>query len=457
MNAGLAQRRWIALGSLLLVLLLTSYPIRYVQQAAFGQVVLYTGVLRLLLFLAIFALAVLTAAHETSRDQFHIVALGYLLLSLTVYNLMVVDFGAFYVAFGANFFLVPPAIALILLFNATRFSLRDEARERAILHLLLIVALPIALFGILQFALNDPILHEGFGTGPVSEYGGTGQAVIRLTELAATHRIRANAIFGSAIEFGHFATLFAVVCFGLMLKNRGRASTAVAYALMGGVFVVAVLSTNTRNILLFFGCCAIGSLLLHARLGVRTLAAAALALVGVFYTTIYGLIALAPGFFAGFFDSVSLFERARGVYVTVEQYIVNADSLAHVLFGYGYMQSVDFKFLPTTIFDNTELDIYLYAGVCGVVLYVALLYALFSFAVRQWRETGRVAWLAVASLLFGTPLFSTMNIDLDQPCFLFVFALVVAGAASSARRSGAALGTPATAEGAPGSANPAVT
>jgi O-antigen ligase len=123
------------------------------------------------------------------------------------------------------------------------------------------------------------------------------------------------------------------------------------------------------------------------------------------------------------------------VYVTVNQYIVNADSPAHVLFGYGYMQSVDFAVLPTTIFDNSELDVYLYAGVCGVVLYLALLLAMFVFAVRQWRTSGRVAWLTAASLLFATPLFSTLNIDLDQPFFVFVFALVAGGVAMAPRAS----------------------
>jgi hypothetical protein len=142
---------------------------------------------------------------------------------------------------------------------------------------------------------------------------------------------------------------------------------------------------------------------------------------------IYGVIELAPQFFLGFFDAASLFQRAQGVYSTVNRYIVNADSLTHVLFGFGYMQSLDFRFLPTTIFDNTELDIYLYAGVCGLALYIVLLLVMFRRAVEQWRETGSAAWLAVASLFVGTPLFSTLNIDLDQPYLLFVFALVVCG------------------------------
>ena len=172
---------------------------------------------------------------------------------------------------------------------------------------------------------------------------------------------------------------------------------------------------------------AIGCLFILAGFGVRALVALSLGLVAVFYGTIYGIIELAPRFFLGFFDSVSLFQRVRGVYSTVQQYIVNADSLTHVLFGFGYMQSLDFRFLPTTVFDNTELDIYLYAGVCGVVLYLVLLVAMFGHAVRQWRETGSVAWLGVASLLVGTPLFSTLNIDLDQPFLLFVFALTVGG------------------------------
>jgi O-antigen ligase len=91
------------------------------------------------------------------------------------------------------------------------------------------------------------------------------------------------------------------------------------------------------------------------------------------------------------------------------------------------MQSLDFRFLPTTVFDNTELDIYLYAGICGVIVYAVLLFVMFRHAVRMWRRTGSVAWLAVSSLLVGTPLFSTLNIDLDQPFLLFVFALTVSG------------------------------
>jgi hypothetical protein len=187
--------------------------------------------------------------------------------------------------------------------------------------------------------------------------------------------------------------------------------------------------------LLYLACCVTGSLLIYAGLSIRALIAASLAFVGLFYATIYGVITVVPRYFAGFFDPVSLFQRARGVYVTVQQFIVNADSPMHVLFGFGYMQSTDFRFLPTTIFDNTELDIYLYAGICGLVLFVVMLFALFGFAIRQWRETGRVAWFTVASLLMGMPLFSTINIDLDQSWFQFVFALVVGGAAVPAASS----------------------
>lgn len=425
------EQCWAWFGWLLLLLLVVAWPIRYAQQAAFGQVVIFTGIFRIVLFVAIFAWAAITASRETSREQLRIVAVGYGLVSLLIYSLMVVDFGAFYTGFAFNYFVVPPAIALIMLLNARYFPVRDDIEERRILHILLIIAVPVALFGVLQFALNDPILRTDFEGVPKSEFGGAGQAMIRLTELAATHRIRANAIFGSALEFGQFATLFAVLCFAGMLRNRVWRWSTVAYMLLALVFVAAVLSTNTRNLLLYLGCCGIGFLLIRAGLRTSALIASALTLVGVFYATIYAVVALAPGFFAGFFDSISLFQRARGVFVTVNQFIVNADSLTHVFFGYGYMQSADFAFLPTVIFDNSELDIYLYAGVCGVVIYLSLLLVLFIFAVGQWRRTGRAAWLAAASLLFATPLFSTLNIDIDQPFFVFVFALVAGGAAVS--------------------------
>jgi hypothetical protein len=437
MNAAWTARRWATLAWLLLVLLVVSWPIRYAQQAVFGQVVFFTGLFRIMLFLAIFAWALVTASRETSREQVRILALGFGLFTLLLYSLVVVDFGAFYTGFAFNFFAVPAAIALIMLLNARYFPVRDDSDERRIIATLLMVAVPVALFGILQFALNDPILHVGFEGAPRNEFGGAGQAAIRLTELAATHRIRANSIFGSALEFGHFAALFAILCFAQTYRNRARPWSAFAYAALALLFVAAVMSTNTRNLLLYLVCCGIGFLLIRAGLSVRALVATAITLVGVFYATVYAVIALAPAFFAGFFDSISLFQRARGVYITVYQFIVNADTLAHVLFGYGYMQSVDFTFLPTTICDNSELDVYLYAGVCGVVLYLALLLVLFTFTVRQWRQTGRVAWLAAASLLFGTPLFSTLNIDLDQPFFVFVFALVAGGASLPANIAGA--------------------
>jgi hypothetical protein len=347
---------------------------------------------------------------------------------------MVVNFGLFYAGYAFNLFCVPSGIALIFYLNARYFPVPDDTDEHRLVHLLLVAAIPIALFGILQYALNDPILHTGFSTIPRSEFGSAGQAVVRLTELAATHRIRANAIFDSAIDFGHFATLFAVLCCGMGLKHRSQPARAVAYALLAGLFVIAVLSTNTRNMLLYLGCCLIGCVLIYAGLSARALVIVSLAFVGVFYASIYGVIALAPRLFAGFFDPLSLFQRARGVYVTVDQFIVNADSPMHVLFGFGYMQSVDFKFLPTEVFDNTQLDIYLYAGVCGVALFLTVLLLLFYFAVGQWRKTGRIAWLTVASLLIGFPLFSTINIDLDQPAFQFVFGLLVGGASVTAAR-----------------------
>jgi hypothetical protein len=433
------ERGWVRLGWLLLLFVVFSYPIRYLQQITLGQVVVYTGLLRLALFAAIFAYAVVTAARETTKDQLHIIAIGYVLVSLLTYNLMVVNFGVFYAAFGFNLFCVPPAIALIFFLNAKYFPVRDDTHERRLVRRLLAVAIPVTLFGILQYWLNESFLQSEFSALPKSEYGTAGQAVVRLTQLASTHGIRANSIFDSAIDFGHFATLFALLCFGMALKHRKRLSRALPYALLAGFFVIGVLSTNTRNMLLYLACCVFGCLLIFVGLSVRALIAASLAFVGLFYATIYGVIAVAPRYFAGFFDPISLFQRARGVYVTMQQFVINADSLPHVLFGFGYMQSTDFSFLPTTIFDNTELDIYLYAGICGLMLFVAMLLVLFGFAVRQWRETGRVAWLTLASLLIGLPLFSTINIDLDQPWFQFVFALVLGGAAITEVRSTAPL------------------
>lgn len=433
------ERCWARLGWLLLLLLLLSYPLRYVQQIAFGQVVVYTGVLRLVLFAAIFVYAVMVAARGPANTQVHVVAIGYVLISLLIYNAIVASFGVFYAAFGFNLFCVPPAIALIFFLNAKYFPVRDEGHEDRLIRRLLIVAIPVTLFGIVQYWFNDSFLQSGYSTLPRSEFGTAGQAVVRLTELASTHRIRANSVFDSAIDFGHFAALFAVLCVGMALKQRKHSGRALAYALLAGFFVVGVVSSNTRNLLLYLACCLCGCVLIFAGLSVRALIAASLAFVGLFYATIYGVIALAPRYFAGFFDPISLLQRARGVYVMMQQFVVDADSILHVLFGFGYMQSTDFNFLPTTIFDNTELDLYLYAGICGLALFVVMLVVLFGFAVRQWRETRRIAWLTVASLFMGLPLFSTINIDLDQPWFQFVFALLAAGAATTAVRSAAPL------------------
>jgi hypothetical protein len=426
---------WRLLGWLLLLLIVLAWPLRYAQQIAAGQVVLYTGLVRMSLFALVFALAAVASAQARSREQFHIVAIGYVLVSVFIYNVVVVNFGLFYTAYGFDIFCVPPGIALLFLLNFGYFPARGANAERRIVHLLLALAVPIALFGILQYALNDPILHTNFAAAPQDQFGSVGQAAIRLTELEATGRIRANSIFGSAVDFGRFDVLFALLCIGMAVKGRGRPGTALGYLILAGVFCVAVLSTSTRNILVYLACCAIGCLFILAGFGARSLVALSLTFVALFYGTIYGAIELAPRFFLGFFDVVSLAQRSRGVTATVDKYIVNADSLTHVLFGFGYMQSLDFKFLPTTVFDNTELDLYLYAGLFGVVVYIVLLLAMFSRAVRQWRETGSVAWLATASLLVGIPLFSTLNIDLDQPYLLFVFALTVGGWSAPAVRA----------------------
>src|SRR5215469_354723 len=132
-------RGWTLLGWLLLLLLVLSYPLRYVQQVALGQVVIYTGLLRLGLFAAIFAYAIAIAARETTKDQLRIVALGYVLISLLIYNLMVVNFGVFYAAFGFNLFCLPPAIGMIFFLNAKHFPVHDHAHERRLVHRLLAV------------------------------------------------------------------------------------------------------------------------------------------------------------------------------------------------------------------------------------------------------------------------------------------------------------------------------
>jgi len=299
--------------------------------------------------------------------------------------------------------------------------------EQGAFRLLMYVAAPVFLLGFAQVLLNAPILSLG------DEAEGYGVEVYQRSDIG---QVRAFSVFGSAFTYGHFITLVGVLAIAYMVRKRSTSAGWTA-ALIGSS--LAIISTLTRNAYLEFLLSVCGVLVIPVLINRRWknswIIGLSVAAAAVSYAAMIAFLWLTHLQGRGLLN-LSTFElRLAGVAAVVLKYFVVGRSASVLAVGQGYMQGDKFATLQgihPLVFDNTYVDVALFSGVVGLVLFLILFVRLFGYVLTKYRQTNSFWWLALLGMYFSYPLVATLNIYVSQ--LYLITAMVICYDVQGSRR-----------------------
>jgi len=331
------------------------------------------------------------------------------------------------------YFFVVFALFLLTIQSADAGGLRTTD-ERGAFRVLYIAALPVFAIGYLQFFLNDPLLN-------VEDEGGYSVLVYLNTAL---HHTRAFSLFGSPFTYGHFITLVGALAASWMLHDRhGRAS-----ALAGGLLIasgLAAFTTYTRNTYLEFLLSLAGIVIVRTLLkrGWKspTIMGVAVATSAALYLGLLIFFLTARSLAGGLLYASTFAIRLVAVASVTAKYFLAGGDASTLLFGHGLMQGSKFAELQgirPLLFDNTYVDVALFSGLVGLVLYLLFFFFLFRYALGRYVITGSYWWLALSGMYFSYPVVAALNIHVGtffvMTCIVMCYDLLATRRASTATR-----------------------
>ncbi len=372
------------------------YAIVQVQDSVLGRVYLMHQHIRLL---GLGGALIASAVYVLQRNSVRIRRPALIALSLTYCVFVVVDFGlklargtirpsaAIYGETYLYFFVFLIPLMLIMSDNDSSVG-GTVIVERGVFRMLYVIAIPVFALGYAQVVLNSPILGLG------DEAAGY---VVEVPTRSDIGQVRAFSVFGAAFSYGHFITLVGTLAASRLLLRRRDPNRGV-FAVILIAAAVASASTLTRTtyveFLVSLGAVLIIPLLLRSGWSNRFL-----------LSTSVGFAVLAYAAIVGFFLLTRL--QSGGLY------IAGASSTTAVVFGQGYIQGDKFAELQgihPLLFDSTYVDVLLFSGIVGLLLFILFFVALFHYTLDRFRQTGAYWWLALSGMYFSYPLVAAINI-----------------------------------------------
>ena len=324
-------------------------------------------------------------------------------------------------------FLIP----LMLVMSDNESSGQSVIIERGAFRALYLAAIPVFALGYAQVLLNAPILSLG------DEAAGY---VVQVPTRSDIGQVRAFSLFGSGFTYGHFVTLVgALAASYLVLRGRPLRRGWFVALVVGSALAAA--STLTRNTYVEFvvsvGAVVVIPFLLRKGWTNRLLVSASAGFAATAYGAMVAFFLLVRLHARGLLN-LSTFEiRLTNVAAIVERYIVGASTLTTLVFGQGYIQGekfADLQGIHRLLFDNTYVDVLLFSGVVGLVLFAAFFVAMFGYALDRFRRTGAYWWLALSGMYFSYPLVAAANIYTSE--LYLISCMVIAYDMLARRRMG---------------------
>lgn len=356
------------------------------QMALFGEHVIIPSIaLKFMLLLLLFIAAI------TLMKQQATVPRGLFLLWWTFSIYLLIDALIFSVRFSY------PLDYLLFSYNAYYFFLlilpliffaNDLLSEKIIVFYLMSVYLPLAILGLAQNVLKDPIL-------PVVSADG----FFRVFSWEFYGQVRAFSLFSSAFQLGHYTALIGAlgICF-LNSKKDGAKS-------LGFAFIVLVLATGfttlTRATYLEISMTVVTAwMLLHSKRFISKHLVPLLPLlygaVGIFVAFILprwiSLISGQHPLLSN--DSLLMRYTSWDVYGNLW---MDSD-LFTKLFGIGLIQNSRFSITEEVLIDNSFLAIIVHIGLLGLVIWLGLMWKAWQYTLEVAKKQESYLAIAIAAV-----------------------------------------------------------
>lgn len=411
------------------------YAFVQLQEAVLGQVVVVHQHVR---FVGLVGTVVASLALLFRRNRVRISQPGLLGFTLIYASFVLMDFvvklargdikpaAAIY---GETFFYFFIFLIPLMLVMADNGAIESGAIvEHRAFRALYILAVPVFAIGYAQFVLNAPLLSLG------DETEGYAVQVYARTDIG---HVRAFSVFGSAFTYGHFITLVGALAVSCVWSRRDLEGRGWYLALFAAA-AAAAFTTLTRNTYLEFAV-TLTAVVLIPRLvrmgwGNRAIIASSVVASGLLYVSIVLFFFITRLQASGLLNLSTLEIRLASVAAVARRYFIDEGDAQALLLGHGYMQGskfADLQGIRPLLFDNTYVDVALFSGLVGLVLYVAFFLLMFGFVLNRYRQTGAYWWLALSAMYFSYPVVAALNIHTS---ILYLITCLVLGYDISCRR-----------------------
>ena len=268
--------------------------------------------------------------------------------------LLLTDFPFIYLTFNTLYFFAFP---LVVYLSYGAFHGRGVGVSLWLFALISFVAMCL---GVAQYWLNDPLVDVNVGSFSV-----------KIIEQLGTDSVRAFSVFASAYDYGVLIVAIGSGFFGVALTQKNKLVRCVTVVFVIIAFGFLAYTTQTRNIMLGM-MVSLVAILLTVLSGFfrRNMLVCVVAMNVVVCAVVYN-IDLFLSTFVGIFDSASLDMRLVSAVSIISKYLYSADYI-NIIFGHGLVQKEDDFLYQQILVDNTFIDVYIFSGMVGLVVYIGL-------------------------------------------------------------------------------------
>jgi hypothetical protein len=320
-----------------------------------------------------------------------------------------------------------------LIFAPAACAFRGKVPERLGIRILLWAFAACALLGWTQFILQNPIVQ-------LASNDGNFRIVASIWAQPGTDEtIRATSFFGTALEYGNLAVLVAAMGIGMCGKPDGWKLGIPLY-----LFAAATCYTTlTRMVFLELGVATIAALTFTFGRSLRRMTWQPLIALGLGWLIALGGLAQLIGQTSGLYETRSLSDSGS-LEVRLQQWELYGSELAHSsvgqqLFGYGFCQVAKPLIIANkdigkanVFVDNLYLALTLHIGFVGMLVIVALLWAMWRCLRSETIQRPTPLLIGISSFWATFLIAGIFNVQPANFGFWFLVAMIVSRPANEA-------------------------
>ena len=295
---------------------------------------------------------------------------------------------------------------LLLMIGPSLIVFRGVFSERLLTRAIIIVFSICAAIAAAQHLTQTPIVKTQSADG-----------IFQIQSSEFLGEVRAFSLFTTALDFGIFCAFCGALAISLPKSSRPTKWLLLVFS------ALACLTTLTRLTYLIYACACVYALVLYRgkRRSRGRIFPIAFAFLGIL-ALISALRSASVSDIAGIQNASSTLMRATE-WAYYAQFLIRSD-WHHLLFGFGLLQNVKISpQLPLAI-DNVPLALILHVGIVGMLLFSALMVAMWLYLRREAMATKQPVTTAAASLWATFALSGLVNIVFSSFGAIFALAII---------------------------------